>query len=221
MLKNDIPRCSRCGESKPDNQLNGYDPFAPAGQKYAKAYCIKIAECKSSEAECTIKKVLDEFKDTPDYSGQHIEHFVANNVSDVTNELPEDKKVTIEDFCMHYNVYECNGPQEAEKIANWYFKKYYGHYSENLELIQLCKNGFSIRIIDEYWWFAEEDGCLCLGTKPDTLASLVISTNITAEPGSQWKLSEDEIRALGDVNTVSAETVQKLAITALASAHIF
>ena len=66
MLKNDIPRCSRCGESKPDNQLNGYDPFAPAGQKYAKAYCVKIAECKSPEAERILEKVLKSINEYQD-----------------------------------------------------------------------------------------------------------------------------------------------------------
>ncbi len=53
----DQPRCSRCGEKRTDDQLNGYDPLAPVGQKYKNAYCIRVAECNSQEAQDTIAKL--------------------------------------------------------------------------------------------------------------------------------------------------------------------
>jgi hypothetical protein len=58
----DKPRCSRCGAAKQDSELNGYDPLAPAGQKYRKAYCRKLSECNCSEAKSQmdrITKILD------------------------------------------------------------------------------------------------------------------------------------------------------------------
>lgn len=54
----DQPRCSLCGAFKPDEELGGYDPLAPVGQKYKSAYCVKVAECDSKEAKATIDKVI-------------------------------------------------------------------------------------------------------------------------------------------------------------------
>jgi hypothetical protein len=59
----DKPRCNRCGALKQDSALNGYDPFAPVGQKYRKAYCRNLSECNSSEAISqmeSLTKTLDE-----------------------------------------------------------------------------------------------------------------------------------------------------------------
>ena len=53
----DQPRCSRCGQVKPLSELNGYNPFAPVGEKYTRAYCMKIAECDSEVARAAIEKL--------------------------------------------------------------------------------------------------------------------------------------------------------------------
>ncbi|VAW65885.1 hypothetical protein MNBD_GAMMA08-1055, partial [hydrothermal vent metagenome] len=72
---------------------------------------------------------------------QHIEHFSANAP---INELPVDEQVIIEDFLMHYNVYECNSEQEAEKIAHWHLKKYYNYIPEKLEVKKISERAYSI-----------------------------------------------------------------------------
>lgn len=53
----DRPRCSRCGAFKPDNELNGYNPLAPVGQKYKQAYCKRAAECNSQKANDLLDQV--------------------------------------------------------------------------------------------------------------------------------------------------------------------
>ncbi len=55
----DQPKCSLCGEKRTDDQLNGYDPLAPIGQKYNNAYCIRVAECNSQEAKGQVAKLVD------------------------------------------------------------------------------------------------------------------------------------------------------------------
>ncbi len=54
VLSIDRPRCSRCGAFRSLEQLNGYDPLAPAGQKYRNAYCIRLADCESPQAKALI-----------------------------------------------------------------------------------------------------------------------------------------------------------------------
>ena len=61
------------------------------------------------------------------------------------------------------------------------------------------------------WWFTEDDGVLCLGTEPSTLAGLVISTDIIVDPPIKRKLTESELKVLGDPLNASAEDVQNLA----------
>ena len=57
-LEADRPRCSLCGAYREDSELNGSNPLAPAGQKYADAYCRNLAECNSDQAEAVIGKVV-------------------------------------------------------------------------------------------------------------------------------------------------------------------
>jgi len=52
----DKPRCSHCGQFKPADELNGYDPLLPPGRRFEKAYCRKLTDCDSREA----KQKLDE-----------------------------------------------------------------------------------------------------------------------------------------------------------------
>lgn len=51
----DRPRCSRCGAFRKLDQLNGYDPLAPLGQKYRNAYCIRLVDCDSTTAKALIE----------------------------------------------------------------------------------------------------------------------------------------------------------------------
>jgi hypothetical protein len=55
----DKPRCSRCLKFKPVEELNGYNPFAPVGQKSKNAYCIKLVDCESPEAKAILDDLLD------------------------------------------------------------------------------------------------------------------------------------------------------------------
>ena len=38
-------------------------------------------------------------------------------------------------------------------------------------------------LYDGYWWFTEDDGEICLGTEPNTLASMVIATGVFVREG--------------------------------------
>ncbi|MTI12361.1 hypothetical protein [Sansalvadorimonas verongulae] len=49
--------CCRCGVEKPISELNGYDPITKDGTH---AYCYKIAECNSAEAEEIIGGLIDD-----------------------------------------------------------------------------------------------------------------------------------------------------------------
>lgn len=63
-------RCSRCGEVRNDNELNGINPFTrpglffQSGGKYRRAYCRSIADCDSVEAEQIFKKFLKAINDS-------------------------------------------------------------------------------------------------------------------------------------------------------------
>ena len=52
----DKPKCSRCGQFKPAEELNGYDPLLPPGRRFEKAYCKRLAECGSKEAKKRLKE---------------------------------------------------------------------------------------------------------------------------------------------------------------------
>jgi hypothetical protein len=58
----DRPRCSRCGAFRRLDQLNGYDPLAPVGQKYRDAYCIRLKDCDSDVARAVIKNLADDME---------------------------------------------------------------------------------------------------------------------------------------------------------------
>jgi hypothetical protein len=55
----DRPRCSRCGAFRRLDQLNGYDPLAPMGQKYRNAYCIQLADCDSTVSKAQLKALTE------------------------------------------------------------------------------------------------------------------------------------------------------------------
>lgn len=55
----DRPRCSRCGAFRRLDQLNGYDPLAPVGQKYRNAYCIRLTDCDSSVSKTLLKRLAE------------------------------------------------------------------------------------------------------------------------------------------------------------------
>ena len=59
----DKPRCSRCGKFKPIEELNGYNPIAPVGQKYKNAYCVKLTECDSEEAMALLESILRDLEE--------------------------------------------------------------------------------------------------------------------------------------------------------------
>ncbi|NRB40651.1 MAG: hypothetical protein HRU20_19650 [Pseudomonadales bacterium] len=59
----DKPRCSQCGVFKDHAELNGYDPFAPVGQKYKDAYCTRLSECNSDEARGIIDDLVKHLED--------------------------------------------------------------------------------------------------------------------------------------------------------------
>ena len=62
----DRPRCSRCGELRPREELNGYDPFAPVGQRYANAYCRRLVDCDSQQARLANQELSDAMRDESD-----------------------------------------------------------------------------------------------------------------------------------------------------------
>lgn len=66
------------------------------------------------------------------------------------------------------------------------------------------------------WWFTEHDGVLCIGTEPKSLATLVISTDIVADPPIQRELTQDELNILGDPYNARSEDVHNLALNVLA-----
>lgn len=55
----DKPRCSRCGQFKLIEELNGYDPLLPPGRRFEKAYCKRLTDCDSEEAKQRLKETTD------------------------------------------------------------------------------------------------------------------------------------------------------------------
>tara|TARA_R110002095_G_scaffold90300_5_gene78820 strand:+ start:653 stop:874 length:222 start_codon:yes stop_codon:yes gene_type:complete len=68
----------------------------------------------------------------------------------------------------------------------------------------------------ELWWFTEDDGEICLGTKPSALAAIVFATGVTARGPIKRRLTESEITAmsdaLGELNNWSANGVALFAV---------
>ena len=54
----DRPQCSQCKAFKNLDELNGYDPLAPIGQKYKRAYCRRLVDCKSQEAQQKLDELI-------------------------------------------------------------------------------------------------------------------------------------------------------------------
>jgi len=53
-------KCCRCGQLKPIDQMNGYDPITG---DTSQAYCLRLAECKSDESEKRMNEVADAMGD--------------------------------------------------------------------------------------------------------------------------------------------------------------
>lgn len=51
--------CSQCGQLKTVSELNGYDPV---NGYFSKAYCRRLAECKSPSAERAMKRLRSELE---------------------------------------------------------------------------------------------------------------------------------------------------------------
>lgn len=50
-------RCNRCGEMKPETELNGLNPFTDSKNEFA--YCRSLVECNSDEAKAIISNLLN------------------------------------------------------------------------------------------------------------------------------------------------------------------
>jgi hypothetical protein len=50
-------RCVRCGDLKPESDLNGIDPLAKGADKYSKAYCQKLSQCNSEQTKNTLGRL--------------------------------------------------------------------------------------------------------------------------------------------------------------------
>jgi hypothetical protein len=49
-------RCNRCRKLKPENELNGLNPFVD--DVYQDAYCRSLTECDSPEAKSILDNVI-------------------------------------------------------------------------------------------------------------------------------------------------------------------
>ena len=47
-------KCYKCGGLRSDEELNGYDPIT---KDYSRAYCRKIADCKSKTSDFIFKLI--------------------------------------------------------------------------------------------------------------------------------------------------------------------
>ena len=63
----------------------------------------------------------------------------------------------------------------------------------------------------QLWWFTEEDGQLCLGTGPDSLASIVIATALYPEDPIRRPLTDHEAALVGPIARASAPHVAYIA----------
>ena len=59
VIEIDQPKCSQCGKIKPIDELNGYDPLAPLGQKFSNAYCRNLLECGSQSSLDLIETIKE------------------------------------------------------------------------------------------------------------------------------------------------------------------
>lgn len=59
--------CSRCGAQRTKAELNGYDPLT---HNFSNAYCIRVAQCQSPEAEAAMAQLANDLAAQPhDYYG--------------------------------------------------------------------------------------------------------------------------------------------------------
>ena len=68
--------------------------------------------------------------------------------------------------------------------------------------------------MSNYWWFTEE-GRVCLGTKPSSIAGIVISTELFLRREIKRRLTDHEMTQVGDIATASAEDVTLVAMRLL------
>ncbi len=59
-MSNTEYKCSRCGQLKHIDELNGYDPMT---HDYSKAYCRRLADCNSGEADKIVRRINTECDD--------------------------------------------------------------------------------------------------------------------------------------------------------------
>jgi len=80
------------------------------------------------------------------YSVFHVEQFGHGKLE--ANDLPENKKVIINDHDGHYDVYECDSDDEAERIANWYVSAVYESYPDEAAIVKQNPRYFTVEIVE-------------------------------------------------------------------------
>ena len=67
------------------------------------------------------------------------------------------------------------------------------------------------------YWFTEDDGEICLGLEPDTLATIVLSTGVFSSNAINKEVTQKEKALIGSIETADMEIVRNLAVSLFAN----
>lgn len=80
-------KCCRCGQTKPLAELNGFDPLQA---DYSRAYCRRLAACRSTESAGLMDGLAGVVHESPPEDYRAMDLFVLTNIAHIDRQAAEE-----------------------------------------------------------------------------------------------------------------------------------